>query len=243
MAVAFDAQSTAVFNVSGVAAMTLNNITVGSGVNRGLFFLIVWGNGTNPTVTACNWDDAGTPQAMTLVAGTQSSSGVSSMACAIYQLVAPTPGAKNLKISWTASPSNNIEAHAVAVSFTGVDQTTPTRNGATNFKTVATAPPATITIASAIGNQVLAGFEQQVAVWPGTACSGNEIAQQDSGPNFGTAYSYTTGGASVSPTATWAGNDAWVAFGCDVQAASGGAAGIPNKLIQIKQSITRASYF
>lgn len=222
MAVAFDAKSSAVVNVSGVATMTLNNITVGSGSNSALFFLIVWGNGTNPTVSACNWDDAGTPQGMTLVTGTQNASGASSMACAIYRLVAPTPGTKNLKISWTAIPSNNIEAHAVAVSFTGVDQATPTRNGATVFQASAVAPPATITIASATGNQIIAGFEQQAAVWPGTACSGNEIAQQDSGPNFGTAYSYTSGAASVSPTATWSGNDPWVAFGCDVQAASGG---------------------
>lgn len=221
MAVAFDAKTATATACTPGTTLTITNLTVGSGSNRALGMMISWLSGTVPTVTACNWDDAGTPQAMTLVASTNSANGSSSMATSIYGLVAPTSGNKNLKITWSSA---SVEAHAVAISFTGVDQTnvaTAFPNGVAVNKTTSTASPAsTGAITSATGNMVISGFCDNAAFH--NSVSGTEIVRDDSGPNFGVAYSYASGAATVTQTCTLSGSAIWAAFGCDILAASAG---------------------
>lgn len=221
MAVAFDAKTAAVTEASGVSTLSLTNLTVGSGSNRAMAILIFWSSGASvPTVTACNWDSAGTPQAMTLIANTNAFVGGSSIAVSAYGLIAPTSGNKTLKIDWTGS----FEAHAVAISFTGVDQTnvaTAFPHGTTNLKTSSTASPCSVTITSATGNMAVGGHCQQSVVWG--AISDNTIASSAAGPAQGNAFNYAAGAATKTLTAAFSGSDTWSSFGFDVLA-SGGAA-------------------
>ena len=239
MAVAFDAKTATATGATPGTTLTITNLTVGSGSNRALALLIMWQSGTQPTVSACNWDDAGTPQAMTLVTSTNSANGSSSMATAIYGLVAPTSGNKNLKISWSSA---SVEAHAVAISFTGVDQTnvaTAFPHGVAVNKTTSTASPAsTGAITSATGNMVISGFGDNSATHSGL--SGTTIVVDDGGPNFGVAFSYNNGAATVTQTCNLSTSAVWAAFGCDVLAAGGAAFIAKNK--EILQAVTRGSF-
>ena len=221
MAVAFDAKTSAVTNLSSGTSITINTLAVGSGSNRAMAVEIVWGaNSTVPSGVTAVWDSGGTNQAMTLVTGTNAGSSAATAASSIYALLAPTSGTKNLVISWTGSN----EAHAAAVSFTGVDQTSVAvafPHGTTNFKVGATASPCSVTVTSATGNMVVNGFFQKIGGW-GTI-SGTTIATDGvTGPNQGVAFSYASGAATVTSTAAFSGSDEWGAFGCDILAAGGG---------------------
>lgn len=219
MTVAFDAKSSAVVSVNGATSLTISNLTVGAGSNRAVFAIVSWATSTAPTGVTAVWDNGGTNQSMSLVPGTNGSTGVSTIATSIYELPAPTSGNKSLKISWTGS----FEAHAAAISFTGVDQTTPGQNGAAVLKTTVTASPCSVPITSATGDMAIAGFIEQVSSW-GTI-SGTTIAKDDTtGPAQAWAANYTSGASSVTATAAFSGSDAWAAWGCDVKAAGGGTA-------------------
>jgi hypothetical protein len=226
VAVAFDAKTATATSATPGTTLTITNLTVGSGSNRAMALLIMWQSGSVPPVTTCQWDDAGTPQAMTLVTGTNSANGSSSMATSIYGLVAPTSGNKNLKVSWTGS----FEAHAVAISFTGVDQTSVAvafPHGVAVNKTTSTASPAsTGAITSATGNMVISGFGDNSATHSGL--SGTTIVIDDSGPNFGVAFSYNNGAATVTQTCNLSTSATWAAFGCDILAASSSITPVPN---------------
>jgi hypothetical protein len=115
MAVALDASGTA---KTGTAAVTLtegaSSLTVGAGANRALALLMQFG-GLVTNVTAF-WDEAGTNQAMTQIGKQAESDNLASTY--IFGLIAPTSGAKLLKVSWTTSVSWTY----CMASFTGADQ-------------------------------------------------------------------------------------------------------------------------
>lgn len=241
MAVAFDAKTAAVTNVNAVATMTVSNLTVGSGSNRAMAVLIYWATGTVPSGITATWDSGGTNQAMTLIAGTNAGAGgAANESTSAYGLIAPTAGNKSLVISWTG----NQEAHATAISFTGVDQTSVAvafPHGTTNIKTVSTAQPNTVTITSATGNMVVAGHEQDVGAYG--AISNTTLAKDDTtGPGIGVAFNYASGASSVTMTAAFTGSAVWGSFGFDVLAA-GGAAFIAPKPLIVPQAIIRAAYW
>lgn len=223
MAVAFDAKTATVTSVNGVATLTVSNLTVGSGSNRALIVQLWFSNLIVPAGLTVTWDSGGTNQAMSAIAGTTTgTNAVLSGASVLYGLVAPTSGNKNLVVSWTG----NLEAHATAVSFTGVDQTggaTSFANGNITNVTTLTAGPISITTTSATGNMVVCAFSQNQNNF--TANTGTQIAVDNaSGPNLAVISSYTNGAASVTSTATFAGTSAQIASSVDVVAASSGAA-------------------
>src|ERR1700746_2328614 len=116
MAVAVDATGT---GKTGVAATSLSeavsSITVGSGSNRVLILHIQFG-GDPGAITAVTWDTGGTNQAMTQVGIIHESDSLAF--AAIYGLIAPTSGAKLLKVTWT----NSVSWTYCMQSFTGADQ-------------------------------------------------------------------------------------------------------------------------
>jgi hypothetical protein len=217
--VVFDAKTATVTNGNLVATLTVPNLTVGSGTNRAAAVLVWWDQGTFPTGVTATWDSGGTNQSMTQVPGTQVADGSSSVSAAIYAVVAPTSGNKSLVVSWTGS----LEVHAMAISFTGVNQTsvaTAFPHGAKNSGN--SAGPATITITSATGNLVIAGDSQGAGSFG--AVSGTTIAKDDTtGPALGVVGNYDNGAATVTLTAALPSSTAWDSLGSDILAAAGGS--------------------
>lgn len=100
------------------------------------------------TVTGINWDDAGSPAAMT-----QNGTRLFQLARAdIWYLIAPVPGSKTIKVTYSGSG----ECAAGSSSWFGVDQLTPfnaasPQNGGdrvVNFQP-------NVTVTSAVGEQVI----------------------------------------------------------------------------------------
>lgn len=219
MAVAVDATTAATTDPGTVATLTISNLTVGAALSNGaLAAAICWANNAVPGTITAKWDNAGTPQTMTLIASTTVSEANSDTTLQLYGLLAPTAGNKQLVISWTGG---SFEAHAAAISFSGVDQTSvavafPHGNTATGDTATAT-----VAITSATGNMVVSAFGQNSSTW-GTI-SGTTIASESSGPSAAFAASYNSGAATVTQTAVLSsGTNFWSASGCDVLAAAGG---------------------
>lgn len=235
MAVAFDAKTAAVTTLTSGTSLTITNHTVGASLSNGAIAIVAeWAVSSFPTGFTVTRDGV----TATLIPGTQASSG-SGICGAAYAILNPSAGNKNIVIgTWSGS----LECHAVAISFSGVDQTSVAvgfPHGTINAKTVATANPCTITITSATGNMVVAGHSEDASVTG--VLSDNSIAKDDAGPAHAVGFNYGSGAATKTLTMAFSGTSPWSSWGFDVQA-SGGAAGISNKLIQVKQSIIRASY-
>jgi hypothetical protein len=221
-----DFDSATTIHTATAASITINDMTVGTASNRALFLIMEWNNTAFPTGVTAVWDSGGSNQSMTLVSGTNGRNTGGGSCTAIYSLVAPVSGNKTLLVSWTGS----IEAHAMAMGFSNVNQSTPTQNGNTNYKTVATAPPATITITSASTNMVLTGFEQSAALFNENN-TGIWFADTN-GPSDGVVYSYTGGAASITASATWTTTtNTWSAWGCDIVANSGVALNLQQRIM------------
>lgn len=216
MAVAFDAKSTAWTNVSGVATLSHSLITVGSGTNMALIACIIFSATALPAGLTVTWDLVSTNQAMTAIASTTISNSMEPATAVLYGLVAPTSGNKTLTMSWTG----NLEAHLVAVSFSGVDQTggsTSFPNGTTVNSTSGAATSGSITVTSASADQVVALFSNNA--WAFATTSGNIIQFQNNGPNDGSVASYSNGASSVVCTCSGGIGATYVASACDILAA------------------------
>lgn len=245
MAVAFDASSNINFNnINTTPPVDITNfMTVGSGSNRAMVLYVDCGsNGAGlPAGFALTWDQGGTNQTPTQITGTLAPNTGNGGTCALYGLLAPTSGLKTLRVNWT---SGTNEFHVAAVTFTGVDQTSPAvafPHGNKVSHPTLTAGPASVTITSTSGNMVVGGFAQNGAPWG--AISGTTIAKDDiTGPNEGVAANWDNGAATVTLTAAFTGTTFWDAIGCDVLAA-GGAAAIAAKQLIINQARVRASYW
>lgn len=222
MAVAFDANASAVVTGTGVTSITSSNLTVGGGSNRAVVCQLVLSFKT-PTGESVNWDQTGTPQAMTSIIA---ANGTGTIARAeLWGLVNPTAGAKQAKAAWTGASDVYINC----TSFTGVDQT----GGATTFPnstsgtgTRSGATPFSLSITSAAGNMTVAAIaldigslstptQTQTFLSNALACDG--------------AASRAVGAASVAHA--WNGDTNgghWVIVGTDMlaSAASGAIAGV-----------------
>lgn len=213
--VAFDAK-TAAYTNTATTTFTMTNLTVGAGSGRALAIPIIFELSTVPSGLACVWDAVGANQSLTTITGTNSGTngGLSGSAITLG-LIAPVSGNKNLTCSWTGSAA----AHAVAVSFTGVNQGSigsafPNGNFVSNVTAVA--GPLQITFTSGVGHMVLANFGQDCTGWG--AISGTTIATDIvTGPAIGVASNYDTG---ASPTkilsAAYTGTCVGVGSGTDV---------------------------
>jgi hypothetical protein len=243
MAVAFDAKTAAYTSVTAGTTISMTNLTVGAGANRGLILCLQCGSqgASFPAALSLVWDSVGANQTLTQISGTLVANGVLTEVAALYGLVAPASGNKTLTISWTG----NNEMHASAAAFTGVDQTSVAvafPHGTTVAHTTSTASPTSVTITSASGNMVVACHSQNVSAWG--VISGTQLAKDDvTGPNIGVVSNYNSGAATVTMTAAFTGTAAWDAIGCDVLAAGGVAAIAAKKIIRNRQALVRAAHW
>lgn len=243
MAVAFDAKTATWTNVNGVSPLTISNMTIGASLTNGALSVMVMCSitaGALPPGLTVTWDSGGTNQNCTQVVGTVIADSGPPCGAAMYGRLNPTSGNKSLVLAWTGGGS--FEVHACAISFTGVDQTSPAvafPHGAHNNANGAS--PATVTITSAAGNMVVACHTQNFSAWG--AVSGTTLATDGvTGPNLGVVSNYANGAPSVAMTAAFTGTGPWSSIGCDVLAA-GGAASIAAKQLIINQARVRASYW
>jgi hypothetical protein len=158
----------------------------------------------------------------------------------MYGLIAPASGNKTLTISWTG----NNEAHACAIAFTGVDQTSvavafPHGTNCQPYHLYRL--PTSVTVTSATGNMVVACHEQNVATF--SAVNQTSLAIDNTGPNLAVAANYASGAATVTLTGTFTGSGAWDAIGCDVLASGGVAAIAAKKIIRNRQALVRAAHW
>jgi hypothetical protein len=128
MAVAVNAVGTQA-TIGVATSVNYTGLTVGAGANRALI-MVIGGRVGAMTVTACNWDSTGTPQAMDLLATV--TGGTDIKFYKIYGLVNPTSGNKTLAVAWNEATNEGV---INALDFTGVNQT----GGATSFPGAATA--------------------------------------------------------------------------------------------------------
>lgn len=212
MAVTFDANSSANGRQGAGTTFDFTNLTVGSGTNRALVVQLQFG--TNPgTISVANWDQTGTPQALTEIPNTaaDSAGGVSTR---LFGLVNPTSGNKTLRFTWTT----DTEIFVNAVSWTGVDQT----GGATSFpngtNATGNSASASVTVTSAVGNAVMGVFGNGNGI---TSVNNTQTFLDNSGINCA-GGNRADGAASVALTATLT-SDKWAASGTDIAAAGGGS--------------------
>lgn len=205
MAVAVDATGTTATGGS-VTTFDFTGITVGSGSNRALIYMIYFAGGAAvPTGITVNWDQLGTPQAMTSLK-TQTLN--TNELIAIYGLRNPTAGNKTLRATWTNAQTPTSDA----ISFTGVDQVSDATAfpNANNNSGVSTA--ASISITSATNNiPVVTGgtgnaftVPNQTVIFHNGAGVGDHVGQR------------AAGAASVSFTSTNGAATNWAYVGCDV---------------------------
>jgi|SRR5882672_6429094 len=212
MAVAIDAINTGDASTLSGTTLTNTNLTVGSGANRILLAGILFSSAL-PTITAFQWDAAGTPQNLTLVPGTSFTS--STLSGAIYAVVAPTTGNKQLKITWTGTK----EASLGCASFTGASQAaiaTSCPNGVNSTGTSAT--PNTV-VTSATGDMVFGIFNDLTSVF--TTTTGTSVWINNTQINQNAAGAYVAGAASITLTYNSNASDTWRSAGCDILAAGG----------------------
>lgn len=205
-----------------ITTITNSNLTVGAGATCLLALLTIneQNNTTPPASVTVNWDNAGTPQAMTLL-GSQED-GLGNCLVLAFGLLNPTAGNKQLTATWTGA---NVGVALDAMSFAGGFTTTI----AAAFPHVATAQASTgstapaVSVTSAVGNYTAAASLQINAQSSLTATSSTSLFNFTDAPNaFGHLGSYAPGAASVSwAGATTAGE--WSIIAVDVAAAPSSA--------------------
>jgi hypothetical protein len=157
-------QNTPVASGTSLSISGANGITVGTGTNRALVFVMGMGGTGLPTINV-TWDVGGTSQAMTPILSFMNSS--NNCSAMIFGLLNPTPGNNVLTASWTG----NREANGTALDFTHVNQS----NMSTAFPHTATGDettannPAAVAVNSATNNYTVAMFTTSWLWSTGTA--------------------------------------------------------------------------
>ena len=233
MAVAFDANATADSTANGVTSINHTNLTIGSGSNRAVIAQIGWsGTVTSP---ALKWDNAGTPQSMTVITN---AGATNTVRAELWGLVAPTSGNKTLNAAWTTARDVVVNG----TSFTGVDQTGGTTsfpNGVGATGTGTSSPQTMVTITSAVGDFTVAIV--------GTVSTPSAPTQTqtflDSSPaTESVAGSRAVGAATVAHGWTIAGAQAWAAAGTDIKAAAS-VTFIAAEPLMVRQAVNRAGTY
>lgn len=145
MAIAVDGTPSSTFTNGGASSMSWSHTT--SGTNRALYVVVLYDFELSSSPTGVTYNSV----AMTSVATTSSShQGIS-----IWQLVAPATGSNTIVV--TASATDML-AYAAGISFTGVDQSTPSGT-AVVANDVGVNINTSLTVSSATGEIVLGGCQ------------------------------------------------------------------------------------
>jgi hypothetical protein len=221
MAVAFDAKGTADATGNGATTKDLTVLTITAALsNSALVAQVSFSLKTVASVTL-NWDNAGTPQAMTQIVA---ANGTGTVARAeLWGRIAPTSGNKTLRASWTGAS----DVYLQAASWSGVDQT----GGVTSFAhstsntgtTTGNTTHNTITITSAVGNATMDAICGDAATY--TASTQTQTYLDNVATSISGGGSRAGGAATVTHGWTATGtSDHWVSVGVDI-VAGGAAAG------------------
>lgn len=192
---------------------TYTGVNVTAGSNRALVLTLVFAySGSDPTGVSVNWDNGGTPQAMTLI---KSQAGAGRLA-QLWGLSGGDGGANaqptvgnglTAAIAWT----NTAEVFVAGISYHGAHQTTPFPN------TAGVANAHTFDLTSATGNQWV-----QCMDYPGFAESlaGTSIyVDTTNGSIANAAASYGDGASTVTIGLATGSHNMGAAAGVDVKAA------------------------
>lgn len=163
-------------------------LTVGTENNRALVLMMAFDNDPG-AVTVCNWDQTGTPQALTQIGTTQAMDTWTSRKIMMFGLVNPTAGTKTLRVTWTNSVAYRISAsYCYNAKQTG--GTTTFRTAQTsNWDTTATTGAITSSeddYGYAISNQEAPGtpVPSDILIW--SSAGGGTSAQTQRGPGRAT---------------------------------------------------------
>lgn len=222
MAVTFDANATTDTTnnaVPGGTGVSATNLTVGSGSNRVLLVHVVFSNQAVTSVVL-NWDNAGTPQALTLI---KSANCIGATGRAdLYGLVNPTAGAKTLKLTWNAV---NSDVCMNGVSWTGADQT----GGVTSFPHSTSANgnsgTASLVVTSATNNATMVTVDGQGNL---SAPTQTQTFLDSTPASMSGGGSRAAGAATVTHQFTVTAANDWVCVGCDIAIAGAAAAFVPH---------------
>lgn len=218
MAVTIDAIGTMQPQTSNsLTSFNYNGITVGSGPNSALLFLVYHTTTANPTGISCHWDSAGANQVMAAF-GPQAGVGAR---VRMYALVNPTPGNKTLSVTWTTSDGFG----GCAISFNGVLQTSstaafinyqssavPSSSSTASLGPIVSSTPSDMQIAGTVCNVAITSGGVGTVAW-NTNCfqSGGELAELEyalaggSGLTFNWSYASASSGGSSGINVVWDG--------------------------------------
>jgi hypothetical protein len=202
-----DATGTALISAGSVTTISYTGITVGSGSNRGLIAMISLFGSSSTSPTAV-WDSGGTNQSMTLL----TTAGIATSKAWAFGLRNPTAGNKTLTFSWTTAGQGIA---AVAVSFTGVNQTSDALAFPSWNNNSGTGTALSQAVASASGHIVIG---QMIDGNSGNTLTGGQtlIYFDNTLATSTTLAEYTAGAASVTLTATASASSNWCTTGGDV---------------------------
>lgn len=227
-AVAFDSKNTVACNGTGTSPETLTctstkSPTVGSGSNRALAVMALWvSSGGNPTVTG-TWNGT----SLGTILGTSAFSGGQSGGTGIFCLANPASGNNTLTI--TATGTGVAELHAISMSVTGADQTTPCQNYQGIGDQASSSTP-TVTVTSATGDIAFGMVANNATFF--TSCGPTQLLFDTTGPNFGYGGSYGAGASTVAISCTLSGGPAVNQLsGADFKAAGGGGGSNHNPIV------------
>ena len=131
------------FSSAGVSSLATASFTI-SGTDRYLEVLVYSGDSTPQNVTSVVWDAAGVNEALTQVESYITSR--TYFRSSKWALVNPTAGtSKTVTVTWAGTQG---ETMVIADSYTGIDQTTPSRTRPTPSQTSTSTPSLSVTSVS-----------------------------------------------------------------------------------------------
>ncbi|MEI6607720.1 MAG: hypothetical protein WCP35_20635, partial [Verrucomicrobiota bacterium] len=219
------ATSVATISVVGTAASgspsnTASNYTLSynsgsTGSNRILMVGVSFNNTNARTVSTVTYGGV----AMTLVGSSIITGSTTSGSESIYRLLNPPTGANNLVVTWSGALS--YSAVVGAITYAGVNQTTPTGTFASGSSTTTNSP--TLNVTSGAGQVVFAVADGKSTAAYTTTGTSLWSAMPSSGNTAGAAQSSTAGTATVTLNWTGAGtrnaNKRWTAGGVSLKPA------------------------
>ncbi|MEO5915832.1 MAG: SdrD B-like domain-containing protein [Luteolibacter sp.] len=214
------AVSSAAATSNSAQTATTHTFSYNSGVaasNRILIVGVSYRNNNSQTISSVTYGG----QAMTLVGSNTVAVSTPDGATYIYRLVNPPTGANNVVVNWSAAL---VQGSVVgAITYSGVDQTTPTGTFASANSGTGTSTAPAVTVTSAVGRVVfgLAGGRTTTAyTLAGSGGTSLWSVMPFSNQTAGAAQSKA--GAATNTTLSWTGtNDEWTAVGVSLIPASG----------------------
>lgn len=161
-------------------------------------------------ITGVNWDQTGTPQAMTPVTGAK---GGTNSDLELWFVKNPNPVTGTLQVTWTGGTGRSSWS---CITYSGNDTTTPLQNGTT---TQVNNVNATIAITSATNDMVIAAFFDDGTAAASASCTPDHTSVYNNSSGRANCANTAAGAGSVTLGATFTGLNApgFTAVGADIK--------------------------